>query len=291
LPPSGHARNLRSAEVTPILNSFPTGNNAEIRAAVNNEARAFSVGDDDVEAGVVDVNVSGGNADDGFGIVGGHSYFGDQPNPNPEDRSDTEGEFILLFCSLQKCSEKYPKAKKVDIFYQALTIHKSKILGNSPPAAVRMKFDAWIQAVKSRGMRKLDAIAMSVFLIARHVHDRQEKFAMSGRALTDSKIIVLVLMYRYYITEINRTELECQSQNAAAEKSLQQQQMTSKETKALPVNFCYDLSKVSFFVPDLFRQQVISMVSSSFLAASSSPLDCSIQLSFLQMCGVGHFPD
>ena len=62
LPPSGHARNLRSAavlestEVTPILNSFPTGNNAEIRAAIEDEARAFSVGDDDVEAGVVDVN-------------------------------------------------------------------------------------------------------------------------------------------------------------------------------------------------------------------------------------------
>ncbi len=43
-------------EVTPILNSFPTGNNAEIRAAIDNEARAFSVGDDDVEAGVVNVN-------------------------------------------------------------------------------------------------------------------------------------------------------------------------------------------------------------------------------------------
>jgi hypothetical protein len=154
-----------------------------------------------------------------------------------------------------------------------------------------MKFDAWIQSIKLRGKWKLDAIAMSVFLIARHVHDHQKKLAMSGRASTDSKIIALVLMYRYYITEINRAELERQLQNAAAEKSLQQQQTTSKETKALPVNFCCDLSKVSFFVPDLFCRQVISMVSSSFLAASSSPLGRSIQLSFLRMCGVGHFPD
>jgi hypothetical protein len=115
-----------------------------------------------------------------------------------------------------------------------------------------MKFDAWIQSIKLRGKWKLDAIAMSVFLIARHVHDHQKKLAMSGRASTDSKIIALVLMYRYYITEINRAELERQLQNAAAEKSLQQQQTTSKETKALPVNFCCDLSKVSFFVPDLF---------------------------------------
>ena len=132
---------------------------------------------------------------------------------------------------------------------------------------------------------------MSVFLNARHVHDHKKKLAMSGRASTDSKIIALVLMYQYYITKINRAKLERQSQNAAAEKSLQQQQTTSKETKALPVNFCYNLSKVSFFVPDLFCQQVISMVSLSFLAASSSPLGCSIQLSFLQMCGVGHFHD
>lgn len=78
MPPSSHARNLRSmlewTVVTPILNLFPAGNNAEIRAAIDDQARAFSVGDDNVEAGVVDVNI-----DDGY------SYFGDQPNPNPED--------------------------------------------------------------------------------------------------------------------------------------------------------------------------------------------------------------
>ena len=43
--PSGHARSvLESTVVTPILNSFPTGNNAEIRAAIDDEARAFSFG-------------------------------------------------------------------------------------------------------------------------------------------------------------------------------------------------------------------------------------------------------
>jgi hypothetical protein len=34
---------LESTEVTPILDSFRTGNNAEIRAAIDNKARAFSV--------------------------------------------------------------------------------------------------------------------------------------------------------------------------------------------------------------------------------------------------------
>jgi hypothetical protein len=107
LPPAGRARGnrrsaaaavLESTEVTPILDSFHTGNNAEIRAAIDNAARAFSVDDDDAEAVVTDIDNSDGNSDDLFGVVEGHSYFGDYPNPNPEDRSDIEGEFIRLFC-------------------------------------------------------------------------------------------------------------------------------------------------------------------------------------------------
>jgi hypothetical protein len=85
LPPSGAQGNRRSAaaavlestKVTPILNLFHTGNIAEIRAAINNEARAFSVdNDDDAEAVVVDADNSDVNSDDIFGIVDGHSYFG-----------------------------------------------------------------------------------------------------------------------------------------------------------------------------------------------------------------------
>lgn len=129
---------------------------------------------------------------------------------------------------------------------------ESKILGNSPPPAFRVKFDAWIQAIKSRGKWKLDAIATSVYLIARHVHDRQERLALSGRASTDSKIVALVLMYQFYITAINRAELQRQSQNATARMSLQQQQATSKETRPLPVDFRYDASKVSIFLTDIF---------------------------------------
>ena len=41
-----------------------------------------------------------------------YDYFGDMPNPNPEDRSpqDISGEFIALFCFClsRKCQETYP---------------------------------------------------------------------------------------------------------------------------------------------------------------------------------------
>ena len=170
--------------------------------------------------------------------------------PTPTLR--TYPKFIALFCSARKCSEKYPKAKKIDIFYQALTVDKSKILGESPSPAVRVKFNAWIQVIKSRRKWKLDAIAASVYLIARHVHDRQETLALSGPALTNSKIVALVLMYQFYITAINHAELQRQSQNAAARMSLQQQQATSKEMMPLPVDFRYDANKVSSFLPDIF---------------------------------------
>ena len=129
---------LELTEVTPILNLFPTGNNAEIRAAIENGARAFSIDNDKAEEVIVDVNNSDGDSGDLFGVVDRHSYFGNHPNPNPNYQFNIEGEFIAQFCSLQKCSEKYPKAKKVDIFYQALTCRQveDQSLANPPPGGL-----------------------------------------------------------------------------------------------------------------------------------------------------------
>lgn len=56
--------------------------------AIDDEARTFfSVGDDDAETFVVVADNSGGNNDNGFGVVDGYAYLGDQPKPKPEDRS------------------------------------------------------------------------------------------------------------------------------------------------------------------------------------------------------------
>jgi hypothetical protein len=154
-----------------------------------------------------------------------------------------------------------------------------------------VKFDAWIQVIKSRGKWKLDAIATSVYLIARHVHDRQETLALSGRASTNSKIVALVLMYQFYITAINRAKLQRQSQNAAARMSLQQQQATSKETRPLPVDFRYNASKVSIFCQIFFLNMMFYMPCCRSFSLSSPPLGCRVQLSFLQMCWIGNLPD
>jgi hypothetical protein len=92
--------------------------------------------------------------------------------------------------------------------------------------------------VKKQGKWTLDSIAASIFVIACHVHDHQEKLlAKGGCVSTNSKIIALVLMYSFYITEINLAEAVCQSQNKAAAMNLQQQQQMQKSTKPLPPNF------------------------------------------------------
>jgi hypothetical protein len=91
LPPASRTRGnqrsaaaaLESTKVTPILNLFRTRNYAEIKAAIDYEARAFSVDNDDAKAVVVDIDNSDGNSNDLFGVLDGHSYFGDHPNPNP----------------------------------------------------------------------------------------------------------------------------------------------------------------------------------------------------------------
>ena len=96
-------------------------------------------------------------------------------------------------------------------------MEKKDILGDAlPPQAVQERFNVWSQAVKKRGKWTLDAIAKSIYIIACHVHDHQEKLLAKGECVsTDSKIIALVLMYSFFITKINLAEAIRQSQNKA----------------------------------------------------------------------------
>ncbi len=93
-----------------------------------------------------------------------------------------------------------------------------------PLSRVQERFNVWSQAVKKRGKWTLDAIAESIYIIALHVHDHQEKLLAKGEHVsTDSEIIALVLMYSFFINKINLAEAIRQSQNKAAAMNLQQQ--------------------------------------------------------------------
>jgi hypothetical protein len=76
--------------------------------------------------------------------------------------------------------------------------------------------------VKHQGKWTLDGIAESVYIIACHIHDHQEKLHKNGESMsTDSKVDALVLMYSFFISEINLAEVIRRLQNKAAAKSLQ----------------------------------------------------------------------
>ncbi len=210
--------------------SFGVGNVASVRASINTAALEANSNDD----GDTDNDVD-------------YSYFGELPNPDLEDLSprDVGGNFISLFVGLRKCQVTYNKSRKVTIFYEALTVDKKELLGNNPPHAIQDRFKAWSQVVKQQQKWTLDGIAKSVFLIACHVHDRQEKLcAQGGHVTSNSKIIALVLMHSFFFLEINLAEAVRQSQNKAAISSL----LTPKAMKPLPPNFCYDADKVCIFM-------------------------------------------
>jgi hypothetical protein len=115
----------------------------------------------------------------------------------------------------------------------------------SPPIAVQEGFNIWSQAVKKQEKWTIDAIIKSIYIIARHVHDHQEKLLAKGeRVSTNSKIILLILMYSFFITEINLAEAIHQSQDKATAMNLQQQQQKQKSTKPLPSNFQLGASNV-----------------------------------------------
>jgi hypothetical protein len=87
--------------------------------------------------------------------------------------------------------------------------------------------------VKKQGKWTLDAIAESIYIIACHVHDHQEKLLAKGECVsTDSKIIALVLMYSFFITKINLAEAIRQLQNKATAMNPQQQQQEAEVNKA-----------------------------------------------------------
>jgi hypothetical protein len=202
------------------------------------------------------------------------NFFGDMPNPDPEDLSprNISGEFISLFVLLRKCQKTYSKSRKINTFYEALTVdNKSEILGDSPPRVVWDKFKLWRGAVKNQGKWTLDTVVESVFVISRNVHDREEKMIKNGGGVfVDSRIDALVLMYNFFLMEINLAEAVRQSQNrAAATMSLSsRQQRSTNPSKPLPPNFRYDANKVCVSV------FICLDIIISYNDRPSSPLGC-----------------
>ncbi len=151
------------------------------------------------------------------GVIEGYNYFGDLPNPDPEDDSlrSHEGNFAALFSHNVRCSRQYSKQKKVDIFCAALGINIDVMLGNSPPPPIVDIYRTFHTDMRRKGQWKMDCIALPIYHLAKFVHKCvKEQSCTCSRV--NSRIKVLIVMYQYFQEEVTRVKKECESTVAAA---------------------------------------------------------------------------
>jgi hypothetical protein len=145
----------------------------------------------------------------------------------------------------------------VQIFYDALTVDKRTILGDSLPKDLKATFELWQGQVNNRYKWNLDRIAKGCLcrIQARQQPPRDERSA-GGSKTSDKRVIAHVLMYRTIMHQISIVDAACISHNKAAAKKLEQQASRSRQTKHLPANCRYDANKVCFFL----QQQSLSFL-------------------------------
>jgi hypothetical protein len=159
----------------------------------------------------------------------------------PLEHDDVKVDFIDLYSgSSQACNKKYNKEAKINIFYEALSLEYSILLGDSPPPKLKAVCTSYRENVKKRSKWKLMDIGGAVYELAKYIHDREKQ---SGRESRNSKIRALVTMYEYFTGEIARKESERQSRMDRARKS----SAVSKTVRPPPPNFKYDKTMVCIY--------------------------------------------
>jgi hypothetical protein len=176
------------------------------------------------------------------GVVEGYNYFGDLPNPDPEDNSPRshEGDFAALFSYNARCSCWFSKQKKVDIFCTALGVNIDVLLGNSPPPPIVDIYRTFQKDMWSKGQWKMDRIALPIYHLAKFVHKRIEEQSRT-HSRVDSRIEALIVMYQYFQDKVTRVEKERKSTVAATRKGMEKK----LSRKSLPNGFKFDPRMVS----------------------------------------------
>ena len=94
------------------------------------------------------------------GVIEGYNYFGDLPNPDPEDDSlrRHKGDFAALFYHNARCSHRFSKQKKVGIFCAALGMNIDVLLGNSPPPPMVDIYRTFCKDMWKKGQLNMDCV-------------------------------------------------------------------------------------------------------------------------------------
>jgi hypothetical protein len=156
------------------------------------------------------------------GVVEGYNYIGNLPNSDPEDDSPRshEGDFAVLFSHNARCSHRFSKQKKVDIFCAALGVNIDVLLGSSPPPPIVDIYRTFHKYMWRKGQWKMDCNALPIYHLAKFVHERIKEQSRTCSCV-DSRIKVVIVMYQYFQDEVTCIKKECESMVAAARKGME----------------------------------------------------------------------
>jgi hypothetical protein len=168
------------------------------------------------------------------GVLEGYNYFGDLLNPDPEDDSlrSHEGDFVALSSHNMRCSRRFSKQKKVDIFCTALGVNIDVLLGNSPPPPIVDIYRTFHKDMWRKGQWKMDRIALPVYHLAKFFHECVEEQSRTCSRV-NSRIKALIVMYQYFQDKVTRVERECESTVVATRKGMEKK----LSRKSLPNGF------------------------------------------------------
>jgi hypothetical protein len=148
--------------------------------------------------------------------------------------------FAALFFHNARCSRRFSKQKKVDIFCTALGVNIDVLLGNSPPPPIIDIYRTFRKDMWRKGQWKMDRITLPVYHLAKFVHERIEEQSCI-HSHVDSRIKALIVIHQYFQDKVTCVEKEHESTVAAARKGMEKK----SSRKSLPNAFKFDPWMVS----------------------------------------------
>jgi len=172
------------------------------------------------------------------GIVDGYSYFGNEPNPDPEDDSplSRQSEWITQFAKQRTTG--YSKERKINTFADALEVETHVLLGRFPPHHLVNLLNSFMLDKRNKKRWKLENIALTVFDLSKHANDWVE--ARKPRRI-DSALDAFRVMYQYFDNAVTRKIQERRSSVMATLRAMER----SRQRRPLPNNFMFTLRMVS----------------------------------------------
>ena len=174
------------------------------------------------------------------------SFFGEFPNPDPDDETppDHEAQFLYLVVHSNKCHRVFKFAKKLKIFVDALSLSREELflvaVDQKAPNQLEKIYTTYHGNMKNKNKWKLMEFAKPLFRLSKHVFELHQ--ARAGKY--NSKAMAIAALYEYYNGVIEVEEANRQAGIAVAKKATVK---VGQQVKSLPDGFKYYPTKLALF--------------------------------------------